>query len=110
MSTRNRTKFKTKTQPPTWKVTADNVNGSKPGHTEIHHTLEMAKVNADWLNRQPGLTRVEIEVPKRTAPLTYPTPEDIEMGAWLAAALEDPKVSPCMKYDINVWMDSKAWS
>lgn len=37
------------------------------------------------------------------------TPEDAFVGTWMAEALDDPKVLPSMKYDINRWMDSKEW-
>ncbi|QBJ04505.1 hypothetical protein HOV23_gp068 [Pseudomonas phage Lana] len=37
------------------------------------------------------------------------TPEDAFVGKWMAEALDDPKVLPSMKYDINRWMDSKEW-
>lgn len=36
--------------------------------------------------------------------------EDCAIGAWHAAALDDHKVCPSMKYDINAWLDSKEWT
>lgn len=61
-------------------------------------------------NRRINRTRVRkaelIGVPSRSS---VPTEEDIKMGEWLCAALDDRKVSPCMKLDINRWMDSKEW-
>lgn len=38
------------------------------------------------------------------------TAEDVAIGAWHAAALDDHKVCPSMKYDINAWLDSKEWT
>lgn len=38
------------------------------------------------------------------------TAEDCAIGAWHAAALDDHKVCPSMKYDINAWLDSKEWT
>lgn len=66
--------------------------------------------NAVIANRKINRTRVRkaelIGVPCRSS---IPTEQDIKVGEWLCAALEDRKVSPCMKLDINRWMDSKEW-
>lgn len=61
-------------------------------------------------NRKINRTRVRkaelIGAPCRD---TIPTEQDIKLGEWMCAALDDRKVSPCMKLDINRWMDSKEW-
>lgn len=38
------------------------------------------------------------------------TAEDCAIGEWHAACLDDHKVCPSMKYDINAWLDSKEWT
>ncbi|QYW06520.1 hypothetical protein uan_108 [Pseudomonas phage UAntarctica] len=107
---KNRDRKEAKSVTLAWKITADNVNGSQPGLTSFHAKEGPARREADWLHAQPGLTRVVLEGPKIVREVAYhPTPEDVRLGAWLSAALDDPKVSPCMKYDINLWMDSKHW-
>lgn len=37
------------------------------------------------------------------------TVDDLVVGKWLSAALEDPKVCQAMKDDINEWFESKRW-
>lgn len=88
-------------------------NGSKVFEVakDIHEAME---VRASWAavvaNRKINRTRVKsvaiLGLPVRTA---TSTPEDSLMGKWAAEALDDPKISPSMKYDINRWMDSKEW-
>lgn len=58
------------------------------------------------VNRMRVRTAVLTGVPAKTA---VATPEDHLVGAWMAEALEDPKVLPSMKFDLNIWMDSKEW-
>ena len=75
---------------------------------------EACNVAASWnavaanhkINRSPVRKAEVVGIRYITA---VATPEDIAIGAWHAAALEDPKVCPSMKYDINRWMDSKEW-
>ena len=83
---------------------------------ETAPNLEFAmQVRASWQavinNRKTNrsrITKVEIlGVPAKTATATK---EDALVGDWMAAALDDHKVSPSMKYDINRWMDSKDWT
>jgi hypothetical protein len=79
-------------------------------------TLEAANdAAASWLavidNKKINRTRVRqvhvLGVRDKTA---VATEEDKLVGAWMAAALEDHKVCPSMKFDINRWMDSKEWT
>lgn len=62
-------------------------------------------------NRKINRTRVRkaemVGVIKKTA---IATEEDKLVGEWMAAALDDRKVCPSMKFDINRWMDSKEWT
>ena len=75
---------------------------------------EACNVAASWnavaanhkINRTPVRKAEVVGIRYITA---VATPEDVAIGAWHAAALEDPKVCPSMKYDINRWMDSKEW-
>lgn len=61
-------------------------------------------------NRKINRTRVKtVEIKGLRDKTAVATPEDDLVGAWMAAALEDNKVCPSMKYDINRWMDSKEW-
>jgi hypothetical protein len=72
------------------------------------------EVAASWQavidNRKINRTtarKVEIlGLPSRAYPVS---PEDLLVGGWMAAALDDHKVCPSMKYDINRWLDSKDW-
>lgn len=141
-------------------VTANNTNGSKPGHEEWFDTITAAKKHADWMHQSSGLCNVEITEPLGVL-LTHAngtkkferamdirqaldvkeswkgvvanrkinrsrvtevqivglpiktakaTPEDAFVGDWMALALEDIRILPSMKYDINRWMDSKDWA
>lgn len=92
-----------------WRVTADLTNGNKPGYDQEHPSEKLARADADWLHSSPGFMNAEIHGPEFDGTKTEVSPEDERIGAWLAAALEDRKVSPCMKFDINRWLDSKEW-
>lgn len=95
-----------------WKVTAKEVSGT-PLHPATFLDEVQARNHADWWHNHPGIVDVELHGPTQQGGgmrLCYvPTAEDEKIGGWLAAALEDSKVCPSMKYDINRWMDSKAW-
>jgi hypothetical protein len=93
---------------PEWTVTAQCTNGAVDKVWEFE-TEQEARGYADWAHNSPGFMNVELTGPVYSGPRHYPTAADEQVGGWLAAALEDRKVSPCMKLDINRWMDSKAW-
>lgn len=95
-----------------WKVTAKEVSGAAL-HPATFLEERQARNHADWWHNHPGIVDVELHAPEEpTAALVkryIPTAEDTQVGEWLAAALDDPKVCPTMKFDINRWLDSKAW-
>lgn len=90
-------------------VTAEKTTGDFGRIEERYATEEEARKQADYLHTHPGAMNVELEGPPVTRILTPVSPQDQNLGAWLAAALEDRKVSPTMKFDINAWLDSKDW-
>lgn len=56
-----------------------------------------------------GHPAVQVEAIGFRSRAVQATAEDIILGAWLSAALSDPSTCPSMKYDINLWFDSKEW-
>lgn len=61
-------------------------------------------------NRKINRTRVrKVEIVGLVDKTAVATKEDALIGAWAALALEDHRIAPSMKYDINRWMDSKEW-
>lgn len=62
-------------------------------------------------NKKINRTRIRsvavMGVVKKTA---VATPEDHLLGEFLAEVLEDHKVLPSVKFNINRWMDSKVWT
>lgn len=83
---------------------------------EFTDTLEAANdAAASWqgvlenrkVNRQRIRQVAVMGVVKKTATAT---PEDHLLGEFLAEALEDHKVLPSVKFNINRWMDSKVWT
>lgn len=59
--------------------------------------------------RNKGFVR-SARVVGRIVKTAVATEDDKLVGAWMAAALDDRKVCPSMKFDINCWMDSKEWT
>ena len=94
-----------------WTVNASEVAGAPLQATFFEE--DQARRHADWWFNHPGIVGVELVAPKVEQPAQVrryiPTADDEKIGAWLAAALDDPKVCPTMKFDINCWLDSKAW-
>jgi hypothetical protein len=94
-------------------VMLTRANGEKVFGTaaSLHEAME---ARASWqaviANKKTNKSRVKraeiVGLPVKTA---IATPEDHYVGTWMAEALEDPKMPPSMKYDINRWMDSKEW-
>lgn len=64
-------------------------------------------INNRKVNGHPAVKVEAIGFRPKTAQATA---EDVAIGAWHAAALDDHKVCPSMKYDINAWLDSKEWT
>lgn len=64
-------------------------------------------INNRKVNGHPAVKVEAIGFRPKTAQATA---EDGAIGAWHAAALDDHKVCPSMKYDINAWLDSKEWT
>lgn len=92
-----------------WKVTAKEVSGAAL-HPASFLDEEQARGHADWWHNHPGIVDVQIHDPHGKPRMgVVPTAQDEKIGSWLAAALDDAKVCPSMKLDINRWMDSKAW-
>jgi hypothetical protein len=88
-------------------------NGTKI-FEEAAHIDEANEAVKSWqgviANKKINRTRVrQAEVVGLRFMTSKATEEDKLVGAWMAAALEDPLVSPVMKYDINLWLDSKEW-
>lgn len=76
---------------------------------------EAVEVKRSWdsviANRKFNKTRVtKVEILGLITPTAIATPQDYLIGGWAALALEDHKILPSMKYDINRWMDSKDWT
>lgn len=76
---------------------------------------EALDVKEKWLvvvaTRKANKTRVtKVEIVGLITPTAAATPQDYLLGDWAALALEDHKILPSMKYDINRWMDSKDWT
>ena len=94
-----------------WTVKASEVAGSPLEATFFDE--EQARKHAEWWFSHPGIVGVELLAPVVEQPALVkryiPSAEDEKMGGWLAAALDDPKVCPTMKFDINRWLDSRAW-
>lgn len=88
-------------------------NGSKV--FEVAEDLgEALDVANSWksvvANKKVNRTRVrKVEILGAADKTAVSTPEDSLIGKWAADALDDPKIPPSMKYDINRWMDSKEW-
>jgi len=88
------------------------------GETIVEHfeTIEAANdASFVWLgviaNRKTNKFRIrKVEVMGVYEKTAVATPEDHLLGEFLAEALEDHKTSPCVKFDINRWMDSKEWT
>lgn len=83
--------------------------------TEHCETLDAANdAAASWQevvdNRKVNRTRIrKVEVlnaPVRTA---VATAQDLALSEAMLTVLEDPKILPSIKYDINRWFDSKVW-
>lgn len=89
-------------------VTADSTTGGS-SITEYYAVLEDAKKQADYLHNHPGFMNATLTGPAYAGPKDRMTHHDQLVGAWMAAALDDRKVCPSMKFDLNLWMDSKEW-
>lgn len=95
-------------------VLLTHANGSKV-FGQAANLKEALEVKESWLavvaNRKINKTRVkEVEICGLPTPTAVATPQDHLIGGWAALALEDHKILPSMKYDINRWMDSKDWT
>lgn len=83
---------------------------------EYCHTIEEAVVAAkSWQevvdNRKKNRTRVrKVELLGFRPKVGVATEADHRLGSWMAGYLEDPKVPPSVKFDINCWMDSREWT
>ena len=83
---------------------------------EFCETLEAANdAAASWsevvANKKTNRTRIRQVAVMGVVPKTATaTPEDHLLGEFLADALEDHKVLPSVKFNINRWMDSKVWT
>lgn len=89
-------------------VTADSTTGGSKV-TEFYSEEATARTQADYLHNHPGFMNAALQGPAYAGPKAAMTIHDQRVGAWMAAALDDRKVCPSMKYDINLWMDSKEW-
>lgn len=93
---------------PVWAVEATEVNSHR--HREEFYCEQAARRHAAWWHNHPGIMDVVLIPPTLPAGKRYiPTAQDRSVSDFLAAALEDGKVCPVVKYDIGLWLDSKAW-
>lgn len=95
-------------------VLLTHANGTKV-FGEAATLKEALEVKQSWLdvvaNRKSNKTRVkEVQICGLITPTAVATKQDYLLGDWAALALEDHKLLPSMKYDINRWMDSKDWT
>jgi hypothetical protein len=80
-------------------------------HPDIH---VINKVAASWRNvvanrkfNRTRIRRVEVlNAPVRTA---VATAQDLALSEAMMNVLEDAKILPSIKFDINRWFDSKVW-